>query len=161
MIQQQSQWGRRIAAWAATGFGVGRAPFAPGTWGTLLGLAAYLLLRDLSASAYAVVVLALFGAGVWICGVADRSLGRHDHPAIVWDEVVGYLIAMWQAPRGWAWIAIGFVLFRFFDIWKPFPLRRLERLPHGLGVMADDAGAGFYAFAVVQLTALFSGYAAR
>lgn len=160
MIQQQSQWGHRIATWAATGFGVGRAPFAPGTWGTLLALPLYLLLRDVSIAMYAVVVLTLFVVGAWICGVAERRLGRHDHGAIVWDEVVGYLITLWQAPRGWFWVVAGFVLFRLFDIWKPFPLARLERLPGGLGVMADDAGAGIYAFAVMQLTVVVSAHTA-
>lgn len=132
---------------------MGRAPFAPGTWGTLLGLPLYLWLRDLPAGAYAVVVLLLFATGVWVCGLAERSLGRHDHPAIVWDEVVGFLIAVWQAPRGAIWVAAGFVVFRLFDIWKPFPLSRLQRLPGGFGVMADDAGAGVYAFAVIQISA--------
>ncbi len=143
----------------ATGFGVGRAPFAPGTCGTLLGIPLYLLLRELPIGAYAAAVLLLFAAGVWFCGIAERRLGQHDHPAIVWDEVVGYLITMWQAPPGWMWIVVGFVVFRLFDIWKPFPLPQLERLPGGLGVVADDAGAGLYAFAVMQLVVWVAGAA--
>ena len=96
------------------------------------------------------MVLLLFGIGAWVCHVAERQLGRRDHSSIVWDEVVGYLVTLWLAPSGWIWLAIGFGLFRLFDIWKPFPIRRLERLPGGLGVMADDAMAGIYGFAALQ-----------
>lgn len=130
---------------------------APGTFGTLLGLPLFLLLQNLSAYAYAAAVLLLFGLGAWICGIAERQLGRHDHRAIVWDEIVGYLVTMWQAPRGVSWIVAGFVLFRLFDIAKPFPIRRVERLPGGLGVMADDALAGVYAFLLMQAGVWYLG----
>lgn len=142
-----------MAAWLATGGGIGRAPIAPGTFGTLLGIPLYLALAGLPPAAYAAAVLVLFVAGVWLCSVAEERLGRRDHPAIVWDEIVGYLIAVWLAPDGWLWIAAGFVLFRLFDVWKPFPIRRIEHLPRGLGAMADDALAGVYAFGVLQAAA--------
>lgn len=155
--QQRAHWGHRAVKWAAAGFGLGYAPLAPGTVGTLAGIPLYLLLRDLSPPAYGTVVLGLFFAGIWCCQVAERHFGRHDHPSIVWDEIVGYLIAMFHAPFGWEWIVTGFALFRLFDIWKPFPIRRLERLGGGFGVMADDALAGVYALVVMQAVAWLIG----
>ena len=78
----------------------------------------------------------------------------HDHPGIVWDEIVGYLITMFLAPAGWAWMALGFVLFRLFDIWKPFPIRQIERrIQGGFGNMLDDALAAICAWAVLQMLA--------
>jgi phosphatidylglycerophosphatase A len=142
---------RKLAHFLAFGFGAGKAPVAPGTFGTLVGIAAYLLLQPLSALSYAVTVLALFALGVWLCQVTERDLKVHDHPGIVWDEIVGYLITMFMAPAGWAWIVAGFLLFRLFDIWKPFPIRQLERrIQGGFGNMLDDALAGLYSLAVLQ-----------
>lgn len=159
MSQQQVQWGHRVATWIATGFGIGRVRFAPGTFGTLLGIPLWFALRELSSLLYVVAVLSLFVIGAWFCHLAERQLNRHDHPSIVLDEVVGYLITMWLVPPGWFWAAAGFVLFRVFDIWKPFPIRRLERLPGGVGVMADDAGAGLYGLVLLQgLVWLGRGY---
>ena len=87
----------------------------------------------------------MFGAGVWICARTSAALGVHDHGAIVWDEVVGYLAAMTAAPPGWAWAVLGFLLFRLFDICKPFPIRWLDRrVPGGLGIMLDDLTAALY-----------------
>jgi phosphatidylglycerophosphatase A len=152
-IQQQNHWGHRLAYWIATGFGVGRIPIAPGTFGTLLAIPLYLALRGLAPLFYLLAVAVLFAVGVWICHVAERTLGA-DHGGIVWDEVVGYLVAMYLAPTGWYWVVIGFVLFRVFDIWKPFPIRRFERtLRGGFGVMADDVVAGVYACVMLQLMA--------
>lgn len=146
-------WGHCTIKWIATGFGLGTVPVAPGTAGTLAGIPLYLLLRDLAPLVYAVLVLGLFLAGAWICGIAERELGRHDAPAIVYDEIVGYLVTMFLAPAGWTWIVAGFVLFRLFDVWKPFPAQWLERLPGGWGTMADDAMAGVYALAALQAIA--------
>ena len=96
----------------------------------------------------------MFAVGVWLCQATERDLRVHDHPGIVWDEIVGYLITMFMAPTGWAWIALGFVAFRLFDIWKPFPIRALERrIRGGFGNMFDDALAGLYSLAVVQAVA--------
>ncbi|MCR4346457.1 MAG: phosphatidylglycerophosphatase A [Sulfuricaulis sp.] len=142
---------RKFARFLAFGFGAGNAPMAPGTFGTLVGIPIYLLLQPLSALTYAVVVFLLFGLGIWICHVTEKDLGVHDHPGIVWDEIVGYLITMFMAPNGWMWIVTGFILFRLFDIWKPFPIRQIERrIQGGLGNMLDDALAGFYSLAVIQ-----------
>lgn len=143
---------RKLAHFLAFGFGAGKAPVAPGTFGTLVGIAAYLLLQPLSAASYAVTVLALFALGVWLCQVTERDLGVHDHPGIVWDEIVGYLITMFMAPAGWIWIVAGFVLFRLFDIWKPFPIRQIERrIRGGFGNMLDDALAGLYSLAAMHV----------
>lgn len=142
---------RMLARFFAFGFGAGKAPVAPGTFGTLVGIPFYLVLLPLSAVSYAVVVLLMFGLGVWFCHVTEKGLGVHDHPGIVWDEIVGYLITMFMAPVGWVWIVAGFLLFRLFDIWKPFPIRQIERrIQGGLGNMLDDALAGVYALAVLQ-----------
>jgi phosphatidylglycerophosphatase A len=125
---------------------------APGTFGTLVGIPAYLLLQPLAIYIYVAVVAGLFGVGVWLCHVTEQDLGVHDHPGIVWDEIVGYLITMFMAPVGWVWMAAGFLLFRLFDIWKPFPIRQIERrIQGGFGNMLDDALAALYAWVVLQV----------
>lgn len=133
------------------GLGLGASPWAPGTFGTLLGVPCYWLMKDLSLAAYLGVLVLLFAAGVWACHATARALGVHDHPAIVLDEVIGYLVTMAAAPVGWLWMAAGFVLFRLFDIWKPWPIRRLDRRVHGgFGIMVDDFVAGVYALLALQ-----------
>lgn len=130
----------------ALGFGAGALPRAPGTWGTLAAVPFFLMLQSLPLAVYAAVVTALFGAGVWWCGRTARLMGVHDHSAIVWDEMVGLWVTMAAAPAGWLWLAAGFVLFRLFDIWKPWPIRWLDRqVAGGLGIMVDDLVAGLYA----------------
>lgn len=96
-------------------------------------------------------------AAVWICGIAERRL-PHDDASIVLDEVVGYLITMFVAPAGWAWVIAGFLAFRLFDVWKPFPISRVDRsLPGGLGTVLDDALAGVCAWALLQAAAFLIG----
>ncbi len=136
------------------GFGLGAAPRAPGTFGTLLGLPCWWLLKDLPLAAYLGIVVLMFVVGVWLCSYTARALGVHDHPAIVFDEVVGFLVAMIAAPAGWLWALAGFLLFRLFDIWKPWPIHWLDRRVHGgFGIMLDDVVAGVYALGVLQLAA--------
>lgn len=143
---------RRLARIAATGFGVGRMPFAPGTFGTLLAIPVYLLTQAWEPGIYVLLVAIMFGIGVWFCRIAVADMGDPDPSAVVWDEVVGYLVTMFLAPADWIWIVLGFVLFRLFDIWKPFPIRYLERrLGGGWGVMVDDVLAGVYAWSVLQV----------
>lgn len=130
----------------AFGFGTGTARFAPGTAGTLAAVPLYLLLQHLSLPAYLAVIAALFAFGVWLCHGTAQDLAVHDHPGVVWDEIVGYLIAMVAAPSGWVWVVSGFLLFRAFDMLKPWPVSWADRrVGGGLGIMLDDLLAGIYA----------------
>lgn len=136
----------------AFGFGSGLAPFAPGTFGTLAAIPLYWLLADLPLWTYVSVTAALFLFGCWLCGWSARDLGVHDHSGIVWDEVVGLLITLTAVPSNWLNVAAGFVLFRIFDIWKPWPIRVVDvRVGGGFGVMLDDVLAGIYAAICLQL----------
>lgn len=135
----------------AFGFGSGAAPYAPGTFGTLAAVPIYLLLLPLNPWAYLVVVLAITLVGIWLCHVTSRDLGVHDHAGIVWDEIAGYLITMIAAPPGWPWIIAGFILFRIFDIIKPWPIGWVDRRVHGgLGIMMDDVLAAVFAWLLLQ-----------
>ena len=138
----------------AFGFGSGLARQAPGTFGTLAAVPLYLLMRDLPLGMYLAVVAALFVLGIWLCGRTARALGVHDAPAIVWDEVVGYLLVMAAAPHAvWA-VILGFVLFRLFDIAKPWPIRWVDRrVTGGFGIMLDDVLAALPAWLLLQITA--------
>lgn len=139
----------------AFGLGTGLAPHAPGTAGSVLGVALYLLLPPLSPPAGAALLAALFLLGVGICGRSARALGTHDHPAIVWDEVVGMLTALAAAPRGWGWIAAAFVAFRVLDVLKPWPIGTVDRrVGGGLGIMLDDLLAGLLALALLRAAEL-------
>jgi len=145
---------RRPLHFLAFGFGAGCSPKAPGTMGTLMALALYLPLSRLPDWAYLGVTLAVAVSGVFICGWSARRLGVHDHPGIVWDEIAGYLVTMLWAPRGLIWALLGFVLFRFFDILKPWPIGWLDRrVGGGLGIMLDDLAAGLAALGLLQLLA--------
>lgn len=136
------------------GFGSGCAPKAPGTMGTLVGVLFYLPLQLLALPYYIAVVVFVSLIGIWLCGQTARALGVHDHPGIVWDEIAGYLLTMVAAPAGWGWIALGIVLFRIFDIWKPWPIGLLDKqLKGGLGVMADDLLAGIFSLTIMQIIA--------
>ena len=141
----------------AFGFGSGLAPKAPGTFGTLLAVPLYLLLSQLSLLPYILVVVIAFAIGIYLCGRTATDLGVHDHPGIVWDEFVGVWITMIAAPAGWLWVVIGFILFRLFGIWKPWPIRFFDKnVESGLGIMIDDVLAGIYALLVLQLIALLT-----
>lgn len=138
----------------AFGFGSGLAPFAPGTFGTLAAVLLYLPLQYLSLPLYCLMVAVVCIAGVWICGRSSEMLGVHDHGGIVWDEFAGYFITMIAAPAGWQWIVIGFILFRIFDIIKPWPIKWADKQVHGgLGIMLDDILAGFISLAILQIIA--------
>lgn len=142
----------------AFGLGSGLSPKAPGTVGTLAAVPLYLLLVQLPLTYYVLVLLAATIAGVWLCGESARLLGTHDHGGIVWDEFVGFWLTMLMAPAGWVWIIVGFALFRLFDIWKPWPIRVIDRkVDGGLGIMLDDILAGVYALVVLQVLALVVG----
>lgn len=148
---EASDWRQRVR-WRnpvhvlALGFGSGLAPRGPGTAGTLAAVPLYALLLPLPLPLYLAVTLLVIVAGVAICGRAAADLGVHDHPAIVWDEIAGFLVTMSVAPASVWWIVPGFVLFRVFDIAKPWPIGWLDRrMGGGTGIMADDVLAGVYA----------------
>ncbi len=135
----------------ALGFGSGCAPKAPGTFGTLAAIPLYLLMQPLPLWIYLLLTVGGFALGVWICDRTARDLGVHDHPAIVWDEVIGYWITMIAAPSGGLWVIAGFALFRLFDILKPWPIRQVDQqVGGGFGIMFDDVLAAGYAWLVLQ-----------
>lgn len=139
----------------ALGLGAGLVPRAPGTAGTLVGVALYAALLPLPAWAFPAVLLAVVVAGVPLCAAAARRLGRHDHPAIVWDEIAGFLVAMVGLPAEPAWIGAAFVAFRVLDAAKPFPLGLVDRhVPGGLGIMLDDLLAGLAACGLLHAVRL-------
>ncbi|HEV2622741.1 MAG TPA: phosphatidylglycerophosphatase A [Frateuria sp.] len=145
------------AGWIACGLGSGLAPVAQGTFGSAAAILPWLLLRELPLPLYALVLALAFALGVWACNVAGRALAVDDHRSLVWDEFVGQWLALLPlllAPAPWWAVALGFGLFRLFDVWKPWPIGWLDRhLKGGLGVMVDDVVAGAYAAVVLALVA--------
>ena len=140
----------------ALGFGSGLVPKGPGTAGTVVAIPLYLLVAPLPLPLYLGLLAILFIVGIPICAYTAKRLGVHDHPGIVWDEIVGYLVTMTLAPSGWVWVFAGFVLFRVFDIFKPWPIRLLDRnVGGGFGIMVDDLLAGLFAAIVLQLLVAF------
>jgi phosphatidylglycerophosphatase A len=136
----------------ALGFGAGLARFAPGTWGTLLAWPVGWALTAAHPALVFAVIAAAFLLGVWACGVTARHLGISDHGAMVWDEVVAFLLILAILPRELGWQLAGFVAFRAFDIVKPAPIRWIERrYQGGFGVMFDDLIAAGYALLVLAL----------
>ena len=133
-----------LALALATALGVGYVPVASGTFGSAVGLALWWCLPA-SAMAQAVAIVVLFAAGSWSGSVAERHFGTTDPAQVVIDEVMGMLITLFMNPVGWMGVLAAFLLFRVFDVIKPYPANRLEHLPGGVGVMADDAMAAVYA----------------
>jgi len=131
----------------AFGFGSGLSPKAPGTAGTLVAMLLWPLLAGLPLEIYLAIVAVVSVGGFYLCGKTASDLGVHDHPGIVWDEIAGYWLAMAAIPCTWYWMLAGFVLFRLFDIWKPWPISWLDKQVHGgVGIMADDLLAGLFAW---------------
>ncbi|MEJ2764252.1 phosphatidylglycerophosphatase A [Photobacterium sp. MCCC 1A19761] len=141
----------------ATGFGSGLSPVVPGTMGTLAAVPFYLLMAELPFTLYLLLILVASLVGITICQKTSDDMGVHDHGSIVWDEFVGFWITMAVAPVvNWQWLLAGFVLFRFFDMVKPWPISWLDKHVHGgLGIMADDLLAGV--MAMISLWALGYG----
>ena len=143
------------AGWIASGFGAGFSPVAPGTAGSLAALLPWFALRELPAPYCLIAIAAAFALGVWACAWVVRELRSADPGVAVWDEFVGQWIALTPllaAPRGAMWISGGFILFRIFDIAKPWPVSWADRqVGGGLGVMLDDVVAGAYAALVLAL----------
>jgi phosphatidylglycerophosphatase A len=136
----------------ATGFGVGYSAIAPGTLGTLITIPIYYFLSAIQSPIYEVTLIAFFFLSVWISDNAEIFFGKKDDPRIVIDEMMGFLITMLWVPKTTLSIVAGFFLFRFFDIVKPYPIRRLERRWRGgYGVVLDDVMAGIYGNIVLHL----------
>jgi len=145
------------AHWLAFGFGAGLTPYAPGTAGTLVAwLAAWLVGEPLATSAGLAAIAVLFALGVWVCDLTGRHLGIPDHGAMVWDEIVAFLLVLAIIPATLAWQSAAFALFRLFDIVKPPPIRWLEaRFKGGWGVMVDDLAAAAYTLLVLAAVKRF------
>ena len=157
---------RHPAHFIAFGGGVGLAPAAPGTFGTLLALPLYWLIAPwLTPLEFLLMLAGLFALGIWACEVAGRALGAPDHGGMVWDEVVAFMLVLFFVPGTltWdpatlAWLAAAFLLFRLFDILKPPPIRYYERtFKNGFGVMLDDLVAAFYALVVLAVAKTLLG----
>ena len=136
----------------AVGFGSGLSPFAPGTAGTLLTVPLVYFLQQQDFLIYVTVTVFVLLTGSWVCGYAADKLQVHDHSAIVYDEVAGFLITMCLAPAGWEWMLAGFVLFRFFDAVKPWPISWFDKNLHGgFGILFDDVIAGIFSLCCLLL----------
>ncbi|MCI0512072.1 phosphatidylglycerophosphatase A [candidate division KSB1 bacterium] len=141
---------KRFAKILATSLGTGFSPIAPGTVGALGALLIYYLVTPVNPIYLGLLILGLFGVGVWAATVVEKELG-HDASQINIDEVVGVLITIWAFDPTPLNLILGFMLFRFFDIVKPFPINRLQDLPAGWGVMLDDVLAGIYGHLILRL----------
>ena len=136
------------------GFGSGLAPRAPGTFGTIVGLPLFWLISSYSLSVKLAIIAALFVLGIYCCDKTGKALGVADHGAIVWDEIVAMMLVLTFTPKQWQWWLVAFILFRLFDIWKPFPISYFDaKLKNGFGVMFDDLLAAIYAIICVLLLA--------
>jgi len=146
------------AHFIALGFGAGLAPFAPGTFGTLVAIPIAVLFRTyLPDAAFGIAIIVFALVGVWAAQVTGRNLGVADHQAIVWDEVVAFLLVLYFVDADAFLVGVAFFLFRFFDIAKPPPIRQLDKaFKNGFGVMVDDlAAAGYTLLALAVWRALF------
>jgi len=144
---------RELILFIAQGAYAGKFPIAPGTAGTFVGVLIQYGIRNASPLSYISITFLFCLVGTWAAGRAEIILGRKDSPSIVIDEIAGFLVAMFMVPAGWGYLAAGFVLFRLFDITKPWPLDSLQAVNGGLGIMIDDIGAGIYTNIVLQLSA--------
>ena len=136
----------------AFGFGSGLSPFAPGTMGTLVAVPFIFALRSLSEPVFWIALILLFAVGVYLCGHVSRKLGVHDHGGIVWDEMLGYWLSAALVPLQWPWLLAAFLLFRFFDILKPWPIRQLDKkVSGGFGIMIDDVVAALFTLIILAV----------
>lgn len=147
----QSVW-RNPVHFLAFGLGSGASPWAPGTCGTVLAIPLWWGLAQLPLWGYLVMLVVTFAIGCWLCHRTSKDLGVHDHSGIVWDEFVGYWVTMLAMPVTLGWALAGFAMFRLFDIWKPWPIRWVDRrVQGGFGIMLDDLVAGIVAAICLQL----------
>lgn len=141
----------------ACGFGVGAIPFFPGTFGTMLGIPIAIILSHHSILFYVISCVLLFCVGIYLCGITNRDFGTDDHPAAVFDEIATFPVVMIGIPMHWIFLLIGFCLFRFFDIVKPWPIRWVDKNIHnGFGVMFDDLLAAIFSGIILHAILLFA-----
>lgn len=135
----------------ATLFGIGRIPKAPGTWGSLATIPLIFVLMKLGPIVYMISTLAISILAIYAADIYERQSDRHDSKEIVIDEVAGMLVTMTMLPMTWQAFVVGFVMFRFFDIFKPFPISYFDRkVPGGFGVVVDDLVAGLISNVILQ-----------
>ena len=141
----------KIKILIATGFGLGYSPVVSGTVGSVGGVCLFYFFHKLPWPVYLVTVLALSFLGMWAADGAEGIFQKKDSCYIVIDEIAGFLVSVFLIPWQWPWIVAAFLLFRAFDIIKPYPLRRAETLPGGVGIVLDDLGAGVYTNVILHL----------
>ena len=146
-----------VIKFLATGCYLGFIPKAPGTFGALLGIPLSYLFLSFGTYSYLLTTLLFIMAAIIISELHNRTLKEHDSPTIVIDEVAGYLVAFTFLPFQIFWIILAFLLFRFFDAVKPFPINRLDRIPGGLGIVLDDIGAGIITNIILQILFAYIG----
>ncbi len=150
-------WKEKAIKFAATGCGSGLAPLAPGTVGTLVGIPVYVFFALFPWPAYLLALLSFTTTAAYVAQRAEALYALKDPPRVVIDEMAGFLWTMFCVPPAWSTVLAGFMLFRFFDIVKPFPVRALQdKLPGGYGVVGDDVMAGIYSNLVLQILMRFS-----
>jgi phosphatidylglycerophosphatase A len=146
------------AGFLAFGFGAGLARYAPGTMGTIVAIPFAIALKSLPPHYFWISIMLAFLLGIYLCEVTSKRLRQHDPGGIVWDEMVGYWLTISLLPVNGLWWLAAFVLFRFFDIVKPWPIRRVEKgLGGGLGIMVDDIIAALYAMIVLTVMQHLAG----
>jgi len=146
----ESVW-QKPSHFVAFGFGTGAMPIAPGTFGTLVAIPFYLAIWSLPLALYIFIVALVTIGSMWLCERVSREIHAHDHQGMCLDEIVGFLVTMTGAPHRFIWIAIGFILFRLFDIWKPWPIGYLDKHVHGgVGMILDDVLAGVYSLIILK-----------
>jgi phosphatidylglycerophosphatase A len=152
-----SKVSKAVILFIAEGAYSGKSPFAPGTAGTLVGVLLYAAVMNAGLLPYSILTCLVCIIGTWAAGKAEVLLAKRDSPSIVIDEIAGFLVSMFLVPVGWGYVAAGFLLFRAFDIVKPWPLYDVQDVHGGLGVMLDDIGAGVYTNILLQLAAYVVG----
>ncbi len=146
----------KLANYFSTVLKIGYLPLAPGTWGSLAALACwYLFLPSISSITFIVLIIIIFVLGIYTSSITESELDKKDPSVIVVDEWVGQWIALMFLPKSFEWGIVAFALFRLFDIWKPYPINRLDDIKGGFGIMLDDVLAGIYALIGVQLLRYF------
>lgn len=139
------------------GFASGLLPFASGTWGTIMSLPFFSIMHCFNNETYLLILLALILFSIYACDYTSAALGEHDHKAIVCDEIVGYLLVLFFIPVTPLWFSFSFVVFRFFDIFKPWPIAWLDKnIKHGFGIVIDDIAAAIFTLIAILPLLIFS-----